>query len=107
MVEISPNIFKRNVHVAKVLELPFDDGFHVGVDVPADDVYRMLRIIEANAAELAKSDPTFSQIAADMAGFQKRGVESSADSCRSIRGSPNTCARRAWRPKWDSKIATM
>ena len=73
-------MFKRNVHVDKVIELPFYYGFHVGLEVmPADDVYKMLKIIEANAPELAKTDPTFSQIAKDMPGFQKRGVESSAD----------------------------
>ena len=72
-------MFKRNVHVDKVVELPFYYSFNVGLDVPADDVYKMLKIIEAHAAELAKVDPTFSQVAKDMPGFQKRGVQSSVD----------------------------
>ncbi len=51
VVEVSPQAFKRDVHVAKVIELPFYYGFHVGLEVmPADDVYKMLKIIEANAA---------------------------------------------------------
>ena len=62
-----------------MIELPFYYGFDVGLDVPADDVYKMLTIIEKHAAELAKTDPLFTQIAKDMKGFQKRGVESSAD----------------------------
>ena len=61
----------------KVIELPFYYGFDVGANVPADDVYKMLKIIEKHAAELAKLDPTFAQIAKDMKGFQRRGVESS------------------------------
>ena len=107
-VEVGPEVFKRNVHVAKVIELPFYYGFHVGLDVPADDVYRMLKIIEANAAELAKTDPTFSQIATDMAGFQKRGVESSADLVPIHPGLAKYMREKGvWDAKWDSKIATM
>jgi uncharacterized protein len=108
VVEVSPDVFKRNVHVAKVIELPFYYGFHVGLEVPADDVYKMLKIIEANAAELAKSDPTFAQIAKDMAGFQKRGVESAADLVPIHPGLARYMREKgAWDPKWDSKIATM
>src|SRR5690349_9019020 len=76
IVEVSPKSFKRDVHADKVIEMPFFYGFNVGLDVPADDVYQMLKIIEKNAASLASTDPTFAQIAKDMPGFQKRGVES-------------------------------
>ena len=77
---MSPKVFNRDVHADKVIELPFYYGFNVGLDVSEADVYTMLTIIEKNAAELAKTDPTFTQIAKDMKGFQVRGVESS---CRS------------------------
>ncbi len=108
VVEVSPDVFKRNVHVAKVIELPFYYGFHVGLDVPADDVVKMLKIIEANAAELAKTDPTFSQIAQDIVGFQKRGVESSADLVPIHPGLAKYMREKGvWDKKWDSKIATM
>src|SRR5262245_7323113 len=50
-VELDPAVFKRDVHVQKVIEMPFYYGFNVGLDVPADDVYRMLNIIEENAAD--------------------------------------------------------
>jgi TRAP transporter TAXI family solute receptor len=107
-VVVSPQVFKRNVHVDKVIELPFYYGFHVGLNVPADDVYKMLKIIEAKAAELAKSDPTFSQIASDMAGFQKRGVESSADLVPIHPGLAKYMREKGvWDKKWDSKVATM
>jgi uncharacterized protein len=108
VVEVTPDVFKRNVHVGKVIELPFYYGFHVGLEVPADDVYKMLKIIEANAAELAQSDPTFSQIAKDIADFQKRGVESSADLVPIHPGLAKYMLEKGvWDKKWDSKIATM
>ena len=108
IVEVSPAAFKRNVHVAKVIELPFYYGFHVGLEMPADDVYKLLKIVEAHAAELAKSDPTFSQIAGDMAGFQKRGVESSADLVPIHPGLARYMREKGvWDSKWDSKIAAM
>jgi uncharacterized protein len=107
-VEVRPEAFKRNVHVPKVIEFPFYYGFHVGSELSADDVYKLLKIVEAHAAELAKSDPTFSQIAADMAGFQKRGVESSADLVPIHPGLARYMREKGvWDKKWDSKIATM
>ena len=108
VIEVSPDVFKRDVHVPKVTELPFYYGFHVGLEVPADDVYKMLKIIETNAAELAKADPTFSQIASDMAGFQKRGVEAAADLVPIHPGLAKYMREKGvWDAKWDSKIATM
>jgi TRAP transporter TAXI family solute receptor len=109
IVEVSPEVFKRNVHVPKVIELPFYYGFHVGLEVmPADDVYKMLTIIAAHAAELAKTDPTFSQIAQDIAAFQKRGVESSAEFVPIHPGLAKYMREKGvWDKKWDSKVATM
>lgn len=96
------------MHGDKVIELPFYYSFNVGLDVPADDVYQMLKIIEAHAAELAKTDPTFAQIAKDMPGFQKRGVESSADLVPIHQGLAKWMREKGvWDKKWDSKVATM
>jgi len=107
-VELNPAVFKRNVHVDKVIELPFYYGFNVGLDVPADDVYKMLNIIEKNAADLAKTDPAFSEIAKDMKGFQKRGVESSWDLVPIHPGLARWMREKGvWDKKWDSKVATM
>jgi TRAP transporter TAXI family solute receptor len=107
-IEVSPKVFNRDVHVDKVVELPFYYSFNVGLDVPADDVYKMLKIIEAHAAELAKTDPTFSQIAKDMPGFQKRGVESSADLVPIHPGLAKYMREKGvWDAKWDTKIAAM
>jgi TRAP transporter TAXI family solute receptor len=107
-VEVSPSVYKRNVHVDKVIELPFYYGFDVGNNVPAEDVYKMLTIIENHKDELAKVDPTFAQIAKDMKGFQKRGVESSAEFVPIHPGLAKWMREKGvWDAKWDSKIATM
>ena len=91
----------------KAILLPFYYGFHVGLEVPEDDVYKMLKIIEENAAELAKADPTFAQIAKDMPGFQKRGVESSVDLVPIHPGLAKYMREKGvWDAKWDSRIAT-
>jgi TRAP transporter TAXI family solute receptor len=106
VVEVSPKAFNRDVHSDKVIELPFYYGFNVGLDVPEADVYAMLTIIEKHASELAKTDPTFTQIAKDMRGFQARGVESSADLVPIHPGLARWMREKGvWDAKWDAKIA--
>ena len=106
IAEVSPKAFNRDVHGDKVIELPFYYGFDVGLEVPEADVYKLLTIVEKNAAELAKIDPTFTQIAKDMKGFQKRGVESSADLVPIHPGLAKWMREKGvWDAKWDSKIA--
>jgi uncharacterized protein len=91
----------------KAILLPFYYGFHVGLEMPEDDVYRMLQIIDENAAELASADATFAQIAEDMAGMQVRGVESSADLVPIHPGLARYMREKGvWNQKWDSQVAT-
>lgn len=105
VVEVPSKAYNRNTHTDKVTELPFFYGFNVGLDVPADDVYKMLNIIEQHAAELAKVDPTFAQISKDMKGFQKRGVESSWELVPIHPGLAKWMREKGvWDSKWDSKI---
>jgi hypothetical protein len=105
-VEVTPKIYDRDTHTNKVVELPFYYGFDVGLGVPEDDVYKMLNIIEQNVAELAKADPTFTQIAKDMKGFQVRGVESSAELVPIHPGLAKWMREKGvWNAKWDSKVA--
>jgi uncharacterized protein len=108
VVEVAPKVFNRDVHADKVVELPFYYGFDVGLEVPEADVYKMLTIIEKNAGELAKIDPTFTQIAKDMVAFQKRGVESSWELVPIHPGLAKWMREKgAWDAKWDSKVAKM
>ena len=106
VADVSPKVFNRDTHTDKVTETPFFYGFDVGLEVPEADVYKMLTIIENNAADLAKIDPTFSQIAKDMKGFQKRGVESSWDLVPIHPGLAKWMREKGvWDAKWDSNIA--
>jgi TRAP-type uncharacterized transport system substrate-binding protein len=105
-VEVMPKVFNRDVHANKVVEFPFYYSFNVGLNVPEADVYQMLSIIEKNASQLAKIDPTFSQIAKDMKGFQKRGVEAAADLVPIHPGLAKWMREKGvWDSKWDSKVA--
>ena len=106
VVEVNPKVFHRDTHTTKVIETPFFYGFNVGLEVPEADVYKMLNILEKNAGDLAKVDPTFAQIAKDMKGFQKRGVESSWDLVPIHPGLAKWMREKGvWDLKWDSKVA--
>jgi TRAP transporter TAXI family solute receptor len=101
-------VFQEESGAEKAILLPFYYGFHVGLDVPEEDVYRMLQIIEENAAELAQADAGFAQIAEDMAGMQVRGVESSVDLVPIHPGLARYMREKGvWNSEWDSRIATQ
>ena len=106
LVEVSPKVFRENVHADKLVLSPFYYGFHLGMEVPENDIYRMLTAVEKNAATLAKTDPAFSQIAKDMAGMQRRGVEAAA---RFVPIHPGLARymreKGVWDAKWDTRIA--
>jgi len=108
VVEVAPKVFNRNVHAEKVIEFPFYYGFDVGANVPEADAYKILTIVEKHATELAKLDPTFAQIAKDMKGFQRRGVESSVDLVPIHPGLAKWMREKGvWDSKWDAKVGTM
>jgi TRAP-type uncharacterized transport system substrate-binding protein len=101
-------VFQEESGAEKAILLPFYYGFHVGLEVPEEDVYRMLQIIEENAAELAQADAGFAQIAEDMAGMQVRGVESSVDLVPIHPGLARYMREKGvWNSEWDSRIATQ
>ena len=106
VIELRPEVFKRDVHTDKVVLLPFYYGFHVGLEIPEDDVYQMLRVIEKNAAALAKGDAGFSQLAKDMPGFQRRGVTAAASFVPIHPGLAKYMREKGvWDAKWDARIA--
>ena len=105
IVDVKASAFKRDVGVPSVKLLPFYYGFHVGMEVPEADVYRMLNIIEKNADELIKLDKAFAQLK-DMKGMQRRGVESSVDLVPVHPGLAKWMKEKGvWDAKWDSRIA--
>jgi TRAP-type uncharacterized transport system substrate-binding protein len=106
VTEVDPSAFKRDVHAKKVTLLPFYYGFHVGLEVPEDDMLQMLRVIEKNVADLAKADPGYSQLAKDMPRMQKLGVESSADLVPIHPGLAKYMREKGvWEQKWNARIA--
>jgi len=106
VIEVKPDVFKRDVHTDKVVLLPFYYGFHVGLEVPEADMYRMLTIVEKNAAALAKVDPSFAQIAKDMPGLQRLGVMSSVDLVPIHPGLARYMREKGvWDAKWDARVA--
>jgi TRAP transporter TAXI family solute receptor len=106
VIELKPDVFKRKVHVDKVVLLPFFYGFHVGLEVPEDDMYQMLKVVEKNVADLAKADPSFAQLAKDMTGFQRRGIESAVAFVPIHPGLAKYMREKgAWDAKWDGRIA--
>lgn len=66
----------------------------------------MLKVIEKNAAALAKVDASYAQIANNMAGMQKLGVQSSADLVPIHPGLAKYMREKGvWDKKWDAKVA--
>ncbi len=106
VAEIKPEAFKKDIHAPKAILLPFYYGFHVGLEIPTEDVYKMLLIIEKNAGELAKADAAFTQIKNNMPGFQREGVEAAINFVPVHPGLAKYMRERGvWDTKWDARIA--
>jgi uncharacterized protein len=106
--EATEKTFKHNIHTDKVTLFPFYYGFHVGMKIPEDDVYRMLVTIEKNIDELAKIDPgSFAQLQASMPEMQRRGVASSVEFVRVHPGLARYMReRKVWDSAWDDRVAS-
>ncbi|MEK7836227.1 MAG: TAXI family TRAP transporter solute-binding subunit [Pseudomonadota bacterium] len=106
VIELKPEAFKRDVHTDKVFLLPFHYGFHVGLEVPEDDVYQMLKVVEKNLSDLVKADASYAQIAKDMPGFQRRGVAAAANLVPIHPGLAKYMREKGvWDAKWDARVA--
>jgi len=108
IVEVDPaNFHKKDVYVKKVTLLPFYWGFDLGHTVSADEMYKILTVIEQHADELAKLDPSFKQISGGrMAAFQKEALESTWNLALIHPGLVKYMkARGVWDSKWDSNVA--
>ena len=107
IIDVPPSAFRRDTHTKSVQLLPFYWGFDVGLEMSTDDVYKMLTIIEKHADELAKLDPSYTQIGGGhMAQFEKQALEATADLCPIHPGLAKYLREKGmWDKKWDSKIA--
>lgn len=107
VVQVPTKVFgKRDVHVAKATLLPFYYGLHLGMDVPANDMYMILKAIEANVHELAQADKGFKQIEDDMVGMQVKGVNAAVNLVKIHPGLAMYMKEKGvWQSKWDSRVA--
>lgn len=106
IADVKPTMFKKDVGAATMPLLPFFYGLHVGINIPEEVAYQILKTVEANAKELAKVDKGYTQIAADMVGMQKRGITAAVDYVEIHPGLAKFMKEKgAWDPKWESRIA--
>ena len=98
---------KTEIHVDKLTLLPFYWGFDIGMNMSADDLYRMLTIVDKNADTLAKQVPDFGQIAGGkFAAFQKEALQQSWNLVPIHPGLARFLKEKGqWEPKWDSQVA--
>ena len=68
--------YTRDLGVDELYGVPFYFGYHHGLRFPAEDVYKALKVFEAEGKALPKLDPGFGPLAADFAGFQVQGIKS-------------------------------
>jgi uncharacterized protein len=106
VVRVDAGAFETDVGVEEAVLVPLFYGFHVGLDVPGDDVYRMLTIIEENLEDLAESDSGYQQLADDMVELQRRGIQASPSEIRIHPGLARFLQERdAWDEAWDDQVA--
>ena len=106
--EVDPAKFhKREPGLGKATLLPFYWGFDLGMNVSADEIYKMLTIIEQHADELAKADPSYKQIGGGkMAAFQKQALESTYALVPIHPGLAKYLkAKNQWDAKFDAHVA--
>ena len=98
---------KTDIHVQKLTLLPFYWGFDVGMNVPANDVYKMLVVVDRNADALAKQVPDFGQIAGGkLAAFQKAALQQTWNLVPIHPGLARFLKEKGqWDAKWDAKVA--
>jgi uncharacterized protein len=106
LVDIGPEAFETDIRADVAKLVPFYYGFHVGLNVPEEDVYRMLTLIDEHSEELVAADPGLNQINDDIVGMQVRGIESTGESARIHPGLARFLREHgAWNDDWDDRVA--
>ena len=101
------NFHKKDTSGSKVTLMPLFWGFDVGLNVPENDLYKMLKVIDSKADELAKLDPSFRQIAGgQFAEFEHQALESTWNLVPIHPGLAKFLKEKGkWDAKWDGNIA--
>jgi TRAP-type uncharacterized transport system substrate-binding protein len=106
--DADPTPFRlKHPYVKKIVLLPFFWGFDLGKVLNADEMYKVLMVIDKHSNELAKLDTSFRQIGnGQMAQFEKRALESTWDLAPIHPGLEKYMkAKGVWNDKWDSNVA--
>lgn len=108
VVEVPISAFgKDKTYSETATLLPFFYGLHLGLAVSEDDVYNVLKTIEANLDELVQLDKAFRQVADDMVAMQVRGITSSIKFVPIHPGLAKWLKEKnAWQDEWNDRIAT-
>jgi uncharacterized protein len=107
MVRVPASAFEKEIGVEEAVLVPLFYGFHLGLDVPEEDVYNMLTVIEANLEELAQADSGFTQLASGMVELQRRGIAASPEVIEIHPGLARFLRERdAWDEAWDDRVAS-
>ena len=105
VVSIDPDVYDTDIHVDEALAVPFFYGFHLGPDVPEEDLYEMLTIIHENSDELREVNASFAQIDDDMVDLQRRGIVASGGTVPIHPGLARFLQEHdAWDDEWDDWI---
>ncbi|WP_290653406.1 TAXI family TRAP transporter solute-binding subunit [Aquisalimonas sp.] len=105
VVSVDADSFDSDVHVDVAHFVPFFYGFHLGPDVPEDDLYEMLTLIDAHSEELLEANAAFAQIDDDLVGLQRRGIAASGGSVPVHPGLARFLRERdAWDEAWDDWV---
>jgi uncharacterized protein len=108
IVEANPaNFHKKDLYVKKVILTPTFWGFDLGMKVSADEMDKMLNIIDKNSDELAKLDPSFRELSGGhMADFEHTVLESTWKLIPIHPGLAKFLEEKGkWDPKWNSNVA--
>jgi len=108
--EVDPTPFRlKQPYVKKVVLLPFFWGFDLGSVVSADEMYKILMVIDKHSDELSKLDTSFRQIGGgQMAAFEKRALSSTWNLAPIHPGLEKYMkAKGVWNSKWDANVAKM
>ena len=103
------NFHKSDTSNKQVTLLPFYWGFDAGKAYSTDEMAKMLDIIDKNADELAKQDPSFRQLAGGkMADFEYNALKATWNLVPIHPGLAKWLKQKGkWDAKWDSNIAHL
>jgi len=68
--------YTKDLGVDELYGVPFYFGQHLGLNIPEEAAYNMLKVLEESAGDLASLESGFGPLKEDFAGFQVLGIQS-------------------------------